>query len=143
MDSAGGAAPSNGAPSTEVKLYDDDVDDDDNDVDGGDGGGGQCKQSVVMEPPQPMWKNHNFFRHCFPSEESSTSLFYAEKAPPKYDDILLDLGLKSHNFFRLCHLTKWPHFQGYGFNLHTNKSEVLSTFQLTWSSQPPHHQTSD
>merc|ERR1711953_917483 len=24
---------------------------------------------------------------------------------------------------RLCHLTKWPHFQGYGFNLHTNKSE--------------------
>ena len=43
MDSAGGAAPSNGAPSTEVKLYDDDVDDDDNDVDGGNGGG-QCKQ---------------------------------------------------------------------------------------------------
>ena len=43
MDSAGGAAPSHGASSTEVKLYDDDVDDDDNDVDGGNGGG-QCKQ---------------------------------------------------------------------------------------------------
>ena len=46
MDSAGGAAPSNGASSTEVKLYDDDVDDDDNDDGGGDGdgdGGGQCK----------------------------------------------------------------------------------------------------
>merc|ERR1712241_1265956 len=24
---------------------------------------------------------------------------------------------------RLCHLTKWPHFQGYGFNLHTDRSK--------------------
>ena len=25
---------------------------------------------------------------------------------------------------RLCHLKKWEHFQGYGFNLHTDKSKA-------------------
>lgn len=25
---------------------------------------------------------------------------------------------------RLCHLKKWPHFQGYGFNLHAEKSKL-------------------
>lgn len=25
---------------------------------------------------------------------------------------------------RLCHLRKWPHFQGYGFNLHAERSKM-------------------
>ena len=27
-------------------------------------------------------------------------------------------------FARLCHLKKWPHFQGYGFNLHAERSKL-------------------
>ena len=32
--------------------------------------------------------------------------------------------LKWH-LFRLCHLRKWSNFQGYGFNLHTDRSKVV------------------
>jgi sodium/hydrogen exchange regulatory cofactor NHE-RF2 len=28
------------------------------------------------------------------------------------------------NLARLCHLKKWPHFQGYGFNLHAERSKM-------------------
>ncbi|XP_033752275.1 Na(+)/H(+) exchange regulatory cofactor NHE-RF1-like isoform X2 [Pecten maximus] len=29
---------------------------------------------------------------------------------------------------RLCHITKWPHFQGYGFNLHADKNKTSGQF---------------
>lgn len=32
--------------------------------------------------------------------------------------------LESGPFARLCHLKKWPHFQGYGFNLHAERSKM-------------------
>ena len=34
------------------------------------------------------------------------------------------IRLKWH-LFRLCHLRKWSNFQGYGFNLHTDRSKVI------------------
>ena len=35
-----------------------------------------------------------------------------------------DHEIESGPFARLCHLKKWPHFQGYGFNLHAERSKL-------------------
>ena len=34
------------------------------------------------------------------------------------------IGTNEECLARLCHLKKWPHFQGYGFNLHAERSKM-------------------
>lgn len=47
----------------------------------------------------------------------------APEAPlsPKLNKLKLDENAPKP---RLCHLKKWPHFQGYGFNLHAERSKM-------------------
>ena len=40
---------------------------------------------------------------------------------PKLNKLKLDESAPKP---RLCHLKKWPHFQGYGFNLHAERSKM-------------------
>ena len=58
----------------------------------------QAGQPPAMEPPPPR----------FLKQLSYSTVF----------------RLKWH-LFRLCHLRKWANFQGYGFNLHTDRSKVI------------------
>ena len=58
----------------------------------------QAGQPPAMEPPPPR----------FLKQLSYSTVF----------------RLKWH-LFRLCHLRKWSNFQGYGFNLHTDRSKVI------------------
>jgi hypothetical protein len=39
-------------------------------------------------------------------------------------NIMTVTASNEENLARLCHLKKWPHFQGYGFNLHAERSKM-------------------